>query len=265
MKPPMRIGLLTLVVLLSLPLAAQSVREVTTVEVVEVPVYVTDHGKPVTDLTREQFRLLVNGKPQSIDYFDVVDFAALSADEAHNPKQRRLYFLLFDLKSDPFAILRARTAVDAFVKEAGPADVFAVATLSSSGLNVVVPFTRERDPIRRGIRTLHAETRDPLRLATISPARYMTDQSRWDTDDDPLVRNSLTELMEDLGEEPARRGVKDSIELLDRLARQLAPLEGHKHVVLLSSGFNTSLILGRSPTMQLIDIRQGPLGSIVEW
>src|SRR6185436_8159570 len=132
MKPPMRIGLLTLVVLLSLPLAAQSVREVTTVEVVEVPVYVTDHGKPVPGLTRENFRLLVNGKPQSVDYFDIVDFAGLSADEVQNPKQRRLYFLLFDLTSEPFTILRACTAVDEFVQQAGPADMFAIATRSGA-------------------------------------------------------------------------------------------------------------------------------------
>lgn len=265
MSSTMRIGLLTLVVLMSLPLAAQSVREVTTVEVVEVPVYVTDHGKPVTGLTREQFRLLVNGKPQSIDYFDVVDFAALSAEDAQNPKQRRLYFLLFDLTSEPFAILRARTAVDKFVQQAGPADVFAVATLSSRGLNVVVPFTRDRDPIRSGVRSLNAETRDPLRLATSSPAQYMFEKSRWDTGDDLLVRNSLTELMEDLAAEPERRRAARKIELLDRLARQLAPLEGHKHVILLSTGFDTSVVLGRSRAgQQLTDVQQGPLGSITE-
>src|SRR5688572_12719464 len=142
MKARMRIGSVVLAVLFSFPLAAQSVREVTTVEVVEVPVYVTNGGKPVTGLTRDHFRLFVNGKPQSIDYFDVVDFAGLSADEAQNPRQRRLYFLLFDLTSHPFAILRARKAVDAFVQEAGPADVFAVATLGKGGLNIVVPFTR---------------------------------------------------------------------------------------------------------------------------
>ena len=42
-------------------------------------------------------RLFVNAKLQSIDYFDVIDFATLSAEEARDPRQRRLYLLVFDL------------------------------------------------------------------------------------------------------------------------------------------------------------------------
>ena len=65
-------------ILFALSLSAQPLREVTTVEVVEVPVYITTSGAPLTGLTLDHFRLFVNGKPQSIDYFDVVDFAGLS-------------------------------------------------------------------------------------------------------------------------------------------------------------------------------------------
>ena len=49
-------------------LAQAQLRESTTVEVVEVPVNVEDHGTPVTSLTRQNFALFVNGKAQAIDY-----------------------------------------------------------------------------------------------------------------------------------------------------------------------------------------------------
>ena len=50
--------------------APAQVRETTTVEVVEVPVYVGANGEPVLSLTRENFQLFVNGKLQPIEYFD---------------------------------------------------------------------------------------------------------------------------------------------------------------------------------------------------
>src|ERR1044071_9967816 len=49
-------------------------REVQNVEVVQVPVYVSTALGVVTGLTRDNFDLTVNGKPQPIDYFDVIDF-----------------------------------------------------------------------------------------------------------------------------------------------------------------------------------------------
>src|SRR5256885_3522298 len=88
--------LLWLLRLAAFPLNAQ-VRESMTVEVVEVPVYVTDSaGKPIRGLTRDAFELSVNGKPQPIESFDVVDVAAAPAAE-RPARERRLYLLLFDL------------------------------------------------------------------------------------------------------------------------------------------------------------------------
>ena len=77
--------------------AFAQMRESVTVQVVEVPVYVTAGGAPVTDLTGDNFQLFVNGKAQPIDYFDRIDFAALPTERARDPRQRRLYMLVFDL------------------------------------------------------------------------------------------------------------------------------------------------------------------------
>ena len=60
-----------LLLLLAFPLAAQSVHDALTIEVVDVPVFVTRGNQPVAGLSAEDFELFVNGKPQAIDYFDV--------------------------------------------------------------------------------------------------------------------------------------------------------------------------------------------------
>ena len=48
--------------------AHAQVRESMTVEVVEVPVYITTaDGQPIRGLTRDAFQLFVDGRPQPID------------------------------------------------------------------------------------------------------------------------------------------------------------------------------------------------------
>src|SRR5438105_10242078 len=81
--------------------AHAQVRETTTVEVVEVPVYVGANGEPVLSLTRENFELFINGKRQRIEYFDTIDYATLSPEQSRDVRQRRLYMLVFDLLSPP--------------------------------------------------------------------------------------------------------------------------------------------------------------------
>src|SRR6185369_277519 len=94
-----RIACVVILFLAAVALAAPQ-REIINVEVVQVPVYVTAQGQAVRGLTQDNFQLFVNGKPQPIDYFDVVDFAALNSSpegQRPDPRQRRLYLLVFDL------------------------------------------------------------------------------------------------------------------------------------------------------------------------
>src|SRR5690348_10187548 len=105
--------------LLLVALAAHAqLRESTTVEVVEVPVYVSVHGAPVTALIRENFELFINGKRQPIEYFDTIDYAALSPEQSRDVRQRRLYMLVFDLLSPPNALQRAQKAAVRFIDDA---------------------------------------------------------------------------------------------------------------------------------------------------
>src|SRR5882757_5962886 len=81
-------------------------REEITVQVIDVPVYVFSHGKPIRNLTKDDFELFVNGKPQAIDYFDPIAFEPAEAAPAGakpaapviaDLRERRLFLLLFDL------------------------------------------------------------------------------------------------------------------------------------------------------------------------
>src|SRR5258708_21360666 len=112
-------------------------RDVITVEVVQVPVYVSVDGHAVTGLTKSDFELYVNGKPQAVDYFDTIDFAGMPASATSDPRQRRLYLLTFALLfSTPHALVRARAAAEKYLAPPLPGGVFAGATYTSNpGLN----------------------------------------------------------------------------------------------------------------------------------
>jgi VWFA-related protein len=259
----MRRWLIPVLAVLAVPPLLAASREIHTVEVVQVPVYVTRGGTSIAGLTRENFELYVNGKPHAFEYFDVVDFGALDEAPPGTPRQepakvdvrqRRLYVLLFDLAySSPKALARARVAADGYVDRAGDADAFAVGTYSArQGLHLLVPFTRDRVAVRRAIQTMkEAAQDDPLHLALapVERAELVTPERFAESADvQKLINDSAAvQLLAD----PARRLIRDQIETLGEFADRLAPLEGNKHVVLLTSGFDASLFHGAGPAQTL--------------
>ena len=145
------------------PAAAQQRRgfsDVTTVVVVEVPVYVTKDGEPVRGLTANNFEITDGRKVQKITAFDVIDLAQpLTTQQAAQlpVAGRRHFLLLFDLAfSDPEGIFRAREAAKKVVSEQlQPTDLAAVALYTASrGPNVVLGFTSDRRQIETAIDTL---------------------------------------------------------------------------------------------------------------
>ncbi|HXA17175.1 MAG TPA: VWA domain-containing protein [Thermoanaerobaculia bacterium] len=230
-------------------------RETTTVEVVQIPVYVTSSGASVRGLTRDDFKLRVNGQTQKIDYFDVVDFSSLSSEQMRDPRQRRLYVLTFDLANmSQFALPRAQRAAEEYLAAAQPSDSFAVALLGHDNqIRFIVPFTRDRATLRRAVASFRvASPGDPLRLTLAWGERtaLINDDAAELMDLRRMGAGVTAELVADM----ARRRVDDQFESLGNLARRLAPLEGYKHVVLLSRGFDSFLLggglsglTGRSP------------------
>jgi len=217
--------------------AAPQTRERTTVEVVQVPVSVTNDGSSVRGLTRDDFTLRVNGKAQSIDYFDVVDFAALSNEQLRDPRQRRLYVLAFDLpNTDMIAMLRARRAAERYLANAQPSDYFAVALVDRyAGIDFLVPFTRDREALRRAVATFSAAApKDPLRL-TVTPAERAV--FTYNNVEIEQLRHMGADVAAEQLLEANRNRLADEFDALGNLAQRLAPLEGYKHVVVLSGGF----------------------------
>jgi hypothetical protein len=181
--------------------------------------------------------------------------------------RRRLIVLLFDVSRSAAASIRqAKRAADQAVQEAPEGDVFAVATLSPSGVRFVVPFVRDRVAIRRAIATLRMSAAgDAFAIATSPVERTLAGEGSvgapsgaegiWDGD-------SLGTLLLGAGAEAqrreARRQLNDFIadadidlrrraaEHLGALAERLAPLSGIKHVVLLADNLAVPMA-GPSP------------------
>jgi VWFA-related protein len=218
-------------------------RDTATVEVVQVPVSVTASGAAVRGLTRDDFSVRVNGKPQRIDYFDVIDFAALSSEQLRDPRQRRLYLLVFDLaNSSAFSMIRAKRAAEQYLASAQPSDYFAIALLQRhSDVDFIVPFTRDKAALRRAVASFSAASRaDPLRL-TMAPAER-TALINNDSRELAALRRIGGGIAVEMEIDLARTRAANEMDTLGELAERLAPLEGYKHVVLLSEGFESAII-----------------------
>jgi VWFA-related protein len=260
----LRITALLFAAALALTSYAQ-VRENVTVEVVQVPVYVTtSDGQPVRGLTKDSFTLLVDGHPQAIDYFDVIDFAAVpGAQQAavERPRrERRLYLLLFDITfATPAKLVRAQKAAEQSVTHSNPAtDFFAIATYSTShGVHFLSPFLSDRVAVTHAIYTLHgSKAQDPLGLALGSQerAQWVSTMEQGQTVSDSqeglaeMVSGEMAEALrggqanQDMLAVPKNRLIEAQLHDLGDVAARLSTLEGQKHLVIFTEGFDSTRI-----------------------
>ena len=276
---PTRAFCALLLLLLAAALGAQPLRESITVEVVNVPVYVHRGEQPVEGLTRESFELLVNGKPQAIEYFDVIGAAdpgakADAAAVARTMRERRLFLLIFDIAfSRPFQIEKAREAALQLLAGAKPGDYFAVATFAPhKGIQVLVPFTPDTTAVTLAVKGTVAGIEDPLRIAvpralrtsmmaqmagveavpnprdaSERPSSADDEGTPRDGDGNPIPAPGMSkgqarERNRRMTLEEQRPIIEEQLSTLANLARRLSALEGQKHVVLLSEGFDMSAL-----------------------
>src|SRR6266545_2043376 len=243
-----------------------------TVEVVEVPVYVTAaDGTPLRGLSKDAFSLFVNGKQKPIDYFEEVDLAgggqAPSPVQSASPSpilhQRRLYLLLFDLAFSRHGLIeRAQRAADAAVVRSNPAtDYFAVATFTrGGGMRFVVPFLNDYVAVRRAIATLQSnDAKDPLGVGLTSKQRRKWAEIEGRAQGVPLAVGFRTgdsyvdeiiagsEVNQEISRQIERDDIQGQLAGLGGVAARLASLEGQKHVVIFSAGFDPHMFvnLGR--------------------
>lgn len=247
------------IVLTSLVASAQ-VQERITVSVVEVPVTVVDRaGNPIRGLTAANFELLDDGKSRPVTSVDAIDFASkasITAISPLNPAARRNFMLLFDLSfASPSSLSRAQQASRDFVaKMVEPRDRVAVATIDAEkGFKLVTAFTTDRKLIADAIgNPLNYRGSDPLQIAgTVAfgeqaESTGLAPSGREQRDAIATAEFNDTIRRANKVEDQFNRGrVEREINLLAGLAKTLRSINGQKHVVLLSEGFDPRLVQGR--------------------
>ncbi len=233
--------------------------ERTDVVAVEIPVQVTREGQPVRGLTAADFEITDGRKKQDITGFEVIDLTvAPSADAPAIPlagSARRHFLMLFDLSnSEPKAIIKAREAAKKVVTKLAPSDLVAVSTYSASkGSQLTLGFTTDRRQIDLAIDTLGRpelidRSGDPLNLSIQSAGG-----DGGGTVKSPGGRGAeafLEEALEDADRNKAsdRRLQTQRLTAYTRsladLSKMMGNVSGRKYVVLLSEGFDSSLLVG---------------------
>ncbi|HVR44937.1 MAG TPA: VWA domain-containing protein [Thermoanaerobaculia bacterium] len=232
------------------------VAESVDVTLVEIPVTVVDrNGKPVRGLTAENFQVLDEGKRQPITHFEVVDVARVSAGDEDVPAAaRRNFVILFDLaNATPSSFLRARDAAREFVRtQLRLLDSAAVASFRvESGIQLHTSFTSDENLLAAAIATLGNprlyQIHDPL-LLSASMRGEAPGSTTTEVDAASIATEELAELnrLHQQGNDDYHRGrIRSQLRTFGGFARLLDSVRGRKHVILLSEGFDPSLVRGR--------------------
>ena len=257
-------ALLAMAVLLAPPAFAQF-SETADVVVVEVPVQVLDkNGEPVRGLTAADFEVTEGRKKLPITGFEVLDLEveeAKAADEMPTAA-RRHFMILFDLSfSEPKSIVKARQAAGDLVSSLHPTDLVAVATYSQqNGPQLVLGFTPDRRQAKLALETLGLPKLmdrgpDPLRLAmTDMREQVKASQSRTNDGIERRIGDMDTVVLEELehltveSDRANATVIANKINAFTRsfadLARLMNGVQGRKHVVFLSEGYDSALLSG---------------------
>lgn len=242
-------------------LAAQrSFGEVTDVVLVEIPVQVERDGKPVRGLTKDDFEVREGRKKQEIVGFEMIDLDLLGEKGETGvdlPVSSRRHFLfLFDLSlSDPAKVARAQAAAAEFAADGlHPSDLAAVATYSSrTGITLVLGFTSDRAQLEVAVRSLGLpqlvnRIQDPLSLTLTDLAPSGQEGGGPDSrgiDAEAEIAEVVQDIEGDITVASRRNQMLAFTAGLGDVARILTAVDGQKHVVLLSEGFDASGLVGR--------------------
>ena len=261
---------------------SQTVEEVfrDTVEVVEIQVPVNVVGKdgePVRDLTAENFEILDGKKRQQVTGFRVIDLDVIESSMTRREMElavpaaaRRHFLLLFDLSfSTPTSILRAREAAREFVLDSlHPTDLAAVMVFEAEwGPRLIITFTPDRVQLARAIDTLGGARWMMAGRNNLDPLRFMVPDllpGRSPGIGDPLPTRpdgsgsandalaaatfrAVGKMMSDTERSYQAGRVASWATSMESLAQLLENVQGRKHVIHFSEGFDGRYFLGRTP------------------
>jgi VWFA-related protein len=271
MRQPFAIWILLGAVVLGAPASpafaqGQGFAETTEVVAVEVPIQVLRDGEPVRGLTAADFEIYEGRKKMAITGFEVVDLevpGTAARASAVPAAAKRHFLLLFDLSfSDPQSIAKAREAARDLVLGLHSADLVAVATYhASNGPNLVLGFTSDRRQVDSALDNLGQDSKpnDPLRLVlkrsatkgAVQAASPDTAMSSEAAGLNPSSMDAIAGVNQQLADSMGRSDLenqKRAVTALTRsfadLARVMGSVQGRKHVVYLSEGYDSRLLQG---------------------
>ncbi len=278
-------GLFAFGLLLPLALGAktETFRGSTSVTVVEIPVQVVDRdGQPVRGLSADDFVVKEGKKRREIVSFEVYDRDESGPEEQLPTAARRHFLFLFDLTfSEPTSIVRSREAAVDMLDHLHPSDLVSVATYSRvKGPQLLMAFTTDRRQAELAILSLGSpklvdRNADPLQLVLANAraksgsqtgfgqaatgSTVSVEETRPSGEDGRGAFKSEAEAyVEEMGaraQRTAKRNEAQEVEIfadsLAGLASLMGAINGRKHVVFLSEGFDGELLRGT----EKVDVR----------
>jgi VWFA-related protein len=257
-------------------------------ELVQIDVVVTDkQGKLVSDLKREDFQLLEDGKPQQLSHFSVGTAGRQATWLRTAPKPetngkpisplpsapvftagRYLVLAVDDLHLAAGNLMLAKQSLVKFLdQQTGASDQLALVT-TSGGLGLYQQFTPDRDAMKRAVNRL--SVRERKATSDFDVPRITPYQAELIEQNDPeALELAVQELMREqqmqrqLAVSTAQtraRGIVQqntsvtvtTLSTLENIIRGLRDLPGRKVIVLLSDGF----LLGGFSNGRHFDVRR---------
>ncbi len=233
------------------------------VVLIEIPLYITDKkGNPIIDLKPEQITLYENGKKQKISHFVLIqnDSPQIASLARKYPAARRQFLLLFDFAfATPGRIIMAREAsLDFIGKKILPTDLVAVASYSGiGGLKILSNFSNDREQLSYTINTLglvESEQRMTGPVGFTFPSLTQPLRATTDFNTTKTVRDMAdaalsvlqNKLLKKTQHEIYKAYVSDFITDLNKLSIALNTIQGRKHIIYFSEGFDSRVLTGKS-------------------
>jgi VWFA-related protein len=255
--------------------AEQRFSQSTDVVVVEVPVQVLRDGQPVRGLTAADFAVYEGRAQQPVTGFETLDLTATPATPEAARRvpmsARRRFVLMFDLGfSSPAQMTRARQAAkDLLHGSFHPTDLVAIAAyIPAKGPQLLLGFTPDHKLVEAAIDRLspvqafghgYQITSDPLRLAVLDDgggAGFKGKLGDSDRAAEGATQNAgsgfsdhmdgFATPLERANREAQGREISQFTKALGVFGDAMASVRGRKYVLLLSPGFESSILVGSS-------------------